>query len=94
MSDSFESVDFPFGAARHITGEEVAAAQQAVKAQFGIKGSKRGRPLKSEDQKYEAVSIRLHPQVLVWAKVEGDRQGVGYQTVINEALLKLSTTQE
>lgn len=54
----------------------------------------RDRPPKPGDQKYEAVSIRLNPQVLLWAKAEGDRLGVGYQTVINEALLKLSIAQE
>ena len=90
MSDNVEHVDFPFAAARRITSEEVAAAKLAVKAQFGIEPGKRGRPPKPGDQKYEAVSIRLNPQVLLWAKAEGDRLGVGYQTVINEALLKLS----
>ena len=91
MSDNFE---FSFAAARRITPEEVAAAKQAAKEQFGIEpGKQRGRPPKPGDQKYEAVSIRLNPQVLLWAKAEGDRLGVGYQTVINEALLKLSTGQ-
>lgn len=94
MSDNVEHVDFPFAAARRITSEEVAAAKLAVKEQFGIEPGKRGRPPKPGDQKYEAVSIRLNPQVLLWAKAEGDRLGVGYQTVINEALLKLSIAQE
>ena len=90
MSDNVEHVDFPFAAARRITSEEVAA-KLAVKEQFGIEpGKQRGRPPKPGDQKYEAVSIRLNPQVLLWAKAEGDRLGVGYQTVINETLLKLS----
>lgn len=95
MSDNSESMDFPFESARRITSEEVAAAKLAIKEQFGIEpGKQRGRPPKPGDQKYEAVSIRLNPQVLLWAKAEGDRLGVGYQTVINEALLKLSTAQE
>ncbi len=91
MSDNVEHVSFPFESARRITSEEVAAAKLAVKEQFGIEpGKQRGRPPKPGDQKYEAVSIRLNPQVLLWAKAEGDRLGVGYQTVINEALLKLA----
>ncbi len=102
MSDNVEHVDFPFAAARRITSEEVAAAKLAVKEQFGIEPEKRVRPPKPRDQKYEAVLIRFNPQVLLWAKAEGNsrswrlrqRLGVGYQTVINEALLKLSIAQE
>jgi uncharacterized protein (DUF4415 family) len=90
MSDNFEELDFPFAAARRITSEEVAAAKVAVKEQFGIEPGRRGRPPKPGEMKYEAVSIRLNPQVLVWAKAEGAKRGVGYQTVINEELLKLS----
>ncbi len=72
MSDNVEHVDFPFAAARRITSEEVAVAKLAVKEQFGIEPGKRGRPPKLGDQKYEAVSIRLNPQVLLWARAEGD----------------------
>jgi uncharacterized protein (DUF4415 family) len=91
MSDNFE---FSFAAARRITPEEVAAAKQAAKEQFGIEPGKRGRPPKPGELKYEAVSIRLNPQVLQWAKAEGEKRGVGYQTVINEELLKISAGQE
>ncbi len=90
MSDNFEEQDFPFAAARRITREEVAAAKVAAAEQFGIEPGRRGRPPKPGELKYEAVSIRLNPQVLVWAKSEGEKRGVGYQTVINEELLKLS----
>jgi hypothetical protein len=34
------------------------------------------------------TSIRLHPKVLAWARREARRRKVGYQTVINEALLE------
>jgi uncharacterized protein (DUF4415 family) len=88
--EAFETVDFPFAGARRIRPEEVAAAKIAVKAQFGIEPGKRGRPPKPGELKYEAVSIRLNPQVLQWAKAEGEKRGVGYQTVINEELLKIS----
>ena len=35
-----------------------------------------GRPRKTWD-KYKAIAIRLHPKVLVWAKREAKRCGVG-----------------
>lgn len=82
--------EFPFESARRITAEEVAAATEAVKQQFGIEPSKRGRPAKNESELTIPVSIRLHPKVIEWAKEEAQRQGVGYQTVINQALLKLA----
>ncbi len=83
-------VEFPFAKARKITPEEVMAAEKAIKEQFGIDASRVGRPPKNETEKYQAISIRLHPQVIAWAKAEAKKQGVGYQTIINEALLKIS----
>ena len=47
----------------------------------------RGRPPKGAE-KHQPVSIGLHPSVLTWAKHEAKRRGLGYQTVINEVLLK------
>lgn len=82
--------EFPFESARRITAHESAAAVEAVREQFGIEPPKRGRPAKDDDEKYEPVSIRLHPLVIQWAKKEAQRRGVGYQTVINEALLQLA----
>jgi predicted DNA binding CopG/RHH family protein len=35
-----------------------------------------------------ATSIRLHPKAIAWAKREAKKRGIGYQTVINETLLK------
>jgi uncharacterized protein (DUF4415 family) len=80
--------EFPFVNARRISELEVIAAEQAIQEQFEISYTQRGRPVKSE--KYQPVSIRLHPQVMAWAKSEAEKQGVGYQTIINEALLKLA----
>jgi uncharacterized protein (DUF4415 family) len=85
-----KTIEFPFTSARRITAQEVAAAEAAVKEQFGIEPPKRGRPAKDESERYESVSIRLHPKVMAWAKEEAAERGVGYQTVINEALLKLT----
>ena len=80
--------EFPFEHARRVTAEEVAAARSAIAATLGKpRPRRRGRPPKGVD-KYTPVSIRLHPRVVAWAKREARRRGVGYQTVINEALLK------
>ena len=83
-------VEFPFEKARRITPEEAIAAETAIQEQFGIDASRVGRPPKSETEKYQPISIRLHPQVIAWAKGEAKKRGVGYQTIINEALLKVS----
>lgn len=82
--------EFPFESARRITADEVAAARIAVKEQFDIEPPLRGRPAKDDSEKYQPVSIRLHPKVIQWAKEEAQRRGVGYQTIINEALIKLA----
>ena len=47
---------------------------------------------KAPGEKYVPISIRLHPQVLAWAKAEAKKRGVGYQSVINEALLEMTAT--
>jgi uncharacterized protein (DUF4415 family) len=82
---------FPFERARRITGEEVERFRKAVEAKTGKKRlPRRGRPPKAPTAKYRPIAIRLHPRVLAWAKREAKRRGVGYQTVINEALLARS----
>ena len=83
------SKEFPFESARRVTREEVHRAKKAIEERLGEKRPNRGRPPKARG-KYKPVSIRLHPKVLDWAKREAERRGVGYQTVINEVLLKLA----
>lgn len=85
---------FPFASARRITSQEIAAAETAIGEQFGIEPPKRGRPAKDESERYEPVSIRLHPKVIEWAKEEAEERGVGYQTVINETLVKAALPQQ
>ncbi len=80
---------FPFDQARRLTAEELAAGRKAIAAKLGRKRVGRGRPPKGSD-KYEPTSIRLHPKVIAWARREAKRRAVGYQTVINEALLKVA----
>jgi uncharacterized protein (DUF4415 family) len=79
--------EFPFDRARRVTAEEVAAARSAIAAKLGKPRVSRGRPPKGAD-KYTPVSMRLHPRIVAWAKREAKRRGIGYQTVINEVLLK------
>jgi uncharacterized protein (DUF4415 family) len=80
--------EFPFERARRVTPEENQKFRDAIAHQFGITPRKRGRPAKDEEEKYEPISIRFHPKILAWAKEEAEKRGVGYQTVINEALLE------
>jgi uncharacterized protein (DUF4415 family) len=85
MSQEFE---FPFDRARRVTPEENQKFRNAIADQFGVTRKKRGRPAKGEEEKYEPISIRFHPKIIAWAKEEAEKRGVGYQTVINEALLE------
>lgn len=84
MKKEFE---FPFERARQVTPEENEKFTEALTKQFGMKLTKRGRPAKDEEEKYEPISIRLHPKILAWAKEEAKKRGIGYQSVINQALL-------
>jgi len=86
-----EKSEFPFDRARRVTPEENQKFRAAITEQFGTKLRKRGRPTKNEDEKYEPISIRIHPKVLAWAKEEAKKKGIGYQTVINEILLEQIT---
>jgi uncharacterized protein (DUF4415 family) len=80
--------EFPFDRARRVTPQENEKFKQAISEQFGIKLRKRGRPTKDQEEKYEPISIRLHPKVLAWAKQQAKKRGIGYQTIINEVLLE------
>jgi uncharacterized protein (DUF4415 family) len=65
-------------------------ARKAIAAKLGKKRKSRGRPPKPHAERYRAVSIRLHPKVVSWAKLQAKKKHVGYQTVINEVLLKVA----
>lgn len=79
--------EFPFETARRVTATETETARKAIESKLGVRRPRRGRPPKGEE-KYQPISIRLHPDVLSWARAEARRRKVGYQTVINEVLLK------
>lgn len=82
--------EFPFKSARRITPEEVSAARDAVKEQFNIELPEREKSSFDKSDRYELISIQLHPQVIKWAKKQAEEQGVEYRTIINEALLKIA----
>ena len=88
--DMAKANDFPFERARRVTPREVEAARKAIEAKLRTKRPRRWRPPKRVTEKYRPVSIRLHPKVIDWAKKEARRRGVGYQTVINEVLLRMT----
>jgi uncharacterized protein (DUF4415 family) len=81
--------EFDFSRARRFTEAERERIRQAIERKLGRPVPRVGRPSKGE-LKYRPVSIRLHPLAWTWAKKEAKRRGIGYQTVINEALLKLA----
>ncbi len=85
-SDIPEITDF--SKFRRVTPEETEMFRRAAERKLGISLPPRGRPTKSEDQKFTPISIRIHPKALEWAKKEAKKRGVGYQTIINEILLK------
>ncbi len=80
--------EFPFEEARRVTKRELAASRRAIQARTGMPRPARGRPSKSEAERYQPTSIRLHPKVIAWARREARKRGVGYQTIINEVLLE------
>lgn len=80
--------EFPFDKARHVTADEIRRARRAIEKISGNPRAIRGRPRKSASEKYLAVSIRLHPKIITWAKKQAKKRHIGYQTVINEILLR------
>jgi uncharacterized protein (DUF4415 family) len=82
------SKEFPFHKARRLTSGEVEEARKAIEHATGKPRRPRGRPRKAPSELYSPVSIRLNPRALLWAKQVARKRGVGYQTIINETLLR------
>ena len=78
--------EFPFSRARRIKPSELRLFRKAYTNTFGEPPPRRGRPPKGPE-KYRDVHIKLHPKALKWARAKAKREGIGYQTVINETLL-------
>jgi len=79
---------FPWRRARRVTPEETERFRLAIEATTGKPRAPRGRPPKTATERHRATTIRLHPTVLAKARRAAARRGIGYQTVINETLLK------
>lgn len=79
--------EFNFAKARRVTPRETLAFRKAIEDTFHIKRPARGRPPKGA-AKYRDVHIRLHPMALEWAHAQAKDRGIGYQTFINEVLLR------
>ncbi len=73
--------EFPFDRARRVTPEQHQRFKAAIAQQFGSQPD-------STEESYEAISLKLHPKILIWAKAEAKRRGTEYQAVINEVLLQ------
>lgn len=73
---------------RHFTDEERAKFAEAYINTFHKAPPRVGRPLKYAGGRLKAISIRLHPDVLRWAKKEGHKQHMGYQSFLSEFLLR------
>lgn len=71
---------FDLTKARRLSRGERAAARKAAAVKLG-------RRPKPAAEKFVAISFRIHPQTLAWAKAEAKRLGTGYQTVLNDRLL-------
>ena len=84
------SNEFPFHKARRLAPGEVEKNRRAIEHHTGKPRRPRGRPAKESHELYFPVSIRLNPKALEWAKSIAQQKGVGYQTVINEALLSVA----
>ena len=61
--------EFPFDRVRRVTPEESQKFREAISEQFGMKLRKRDRPANNEDDKYELISLRLHPKVQIFKKI-------------------------
>lgn len=75
---------------RRATPRELKMFRKAIEKKLGIKLPPRGRPPKKPQERYRAVSIRLHPLILKWAKKEAKKRRMKYQSVINQTLLKFA----
>jgi hypothetical protein len=74
--------------ARRVTPEKRELFRQAYINTFGKEPPVRGRPTKAPHHKYRDIHLKLHPKAWAWARMEAKRRGIGYQTLINEILLK------
>jgi hypothetical protein len=73
---------------RPATPKEVELGRLAIQNTLGIPRPKRvGRPLKYASGKLRGVYIRLHPEVIAWAKREAQKRHIGYHTFLSDWLM-------
>ena len=72
-----------------ISPERHAMYSKALDEKYGLDRPRMGRPPKGA-ARYVPVSLRLPPEVLSWAKAKAKHLSIGYQTVLKDALLKIS----
>jgi len=77
-----------FKRARRAAPEERARFHAAYLQTFGRRPPKRGPLGKHPAERYVPTYIKLHPKIIQWARREAKRRGLGYQTIINEELLR------
>jgi uncharacterized protein (DUF4415 family) len=89
--EAFLMQEFDFSKARRATPKETEKYRKAIEAKLGVKRKPRGRPRKPAGEKFKSLTIRLDPRVIAWAKREAKRKHIGYQTVLNQELLRLAS---
>lgn len=80
-------------AARTLTSVEDFSTESSVSSGEDAKPQRRRRSPRARGSRYTPIAIRLHPDVITWARTEGEKRGIGYQTVINEVLLELTRSE-
>jgi predicted DNA binding CopG/RHH family protein len=73
---------------RHFTDEERAKFADAYRNTFHKEPPRVGRPFKYENLKLKPISIRLHPHVIRWAKKKAQEKSMGYQSFLNDFLMR------
>jgi uncharacterized protein (DUF4415 family) len=89
--DEFMAQEVDWSKARRAMPAETEAYRKAIEAKLGVKRKPRGRPRKPVSEKFKSLTIRLDPRVIAWAKREAKRKHIGYQTVLNQELLRLAS---
>ena len=76
-------------AMRPATEKEIELGRQAIQNTLGVPRPKRvGRPTKYASGKLQGIYIRLHPQVIAWAKREAQKRHIGYHTFLSDWLMQ------
>jgi hypothetical protein len=75
---------------RRVTPEEHAMYSKALDEKYGVDRPRLGRRPGDPKDRYIPTYIKLHPRIVAWAKAKAKMDGIGYQTVINQTLLRIA----